>query len=202
MTSSPTGPLRILTLATVLLAGSALGGSIFLNGVNIDGAGPVEIDRAKVHIDAKGDVHITAPGYQVQRPPTAPGEGSRVIGGPRPTRARYWLATELSTEARAGYDVDVLINGELAFRIREGDPQLSEEITKRLRAGRNTIRFEARKVGRTTPNRGSATPFLRIHLGEGVERSDRIVLDRPELTFTVTASEKDHRTQELVLEAQ
>ncbi len=201
MTSPPAGLLRALPLALLLLAGSALGGSIFLNGVNIDGAGPVEIDRAKVRIDANGDVHLTAPGYQVERPPTGPSEGSRVIGGPRPTRARYWLATELSTEARAGYDVDVHINGELAFRIREGDPQLSEEITRRLRAGRNTVRFEARKVGRTLPNRGSATPFLRVHLGEGVERSDRIVLERPELTFTVTGSDRDHRTRELVLEA-
>ena len=201
--------IRTLIL-TSLLAGSLAHakGSIFLNGVNIDGTTGVEIDKASVRIDAQGNVHVTAPGYQVQRADgtaitgaqARTGSQTRVLAGPdRPTR-RYWLVSEPSPSGLAGYDVDVHINGELAYRIRQQDPQLSQEITKRLRAGANAIRFEARKVAGPTPDVGSRTPFLRIHLGEGVEQSERIVLERPQLTFSRKANEKGDQVQEAILE--
>ena len=197
-------------LLIALLAGSLVHakGSIFLNGVNIDGTTGVEIDKASVRIDAQGNVHVSAPGYQVQRPDGSAITGSqartgsqtRVLAGPdRPTR-RYWLVSELSPSGLAGYDVDVHINGELAFRIRQQDPQLSQEITKRLRAGANTVRIEARKVDGPGPDLGSRTPFLRIHLGEGVEQAERIVLERPQHTFSLKANERGNKVQEAVLE--
>lgn len=207
MTSMFRSTLMLLCLTLVgLSAPSFAKGSVFLNGVNIDGT-PVEIERAKVRIDAEGNVHLTAPGYQVHREDARAAEsfqpqpGTRVISGPQRPQARYWLATEFSLGARAGYDVDVFVNGELAVRIREGDGQVSEELTGRLRSGKNAIRFVARKVGRTGRNEGSQTPFLRVHIGEGTEQADRIVLQRPEITFSVRADQRDEQRREFTLEA-
>lgn len=206
MTFTLRSTLLLLCLALGLSAPSFAKGSVYLNGVNIDGTA-VEIERAKVRIDAEGNVHLTAPGYQVHREGAQatdgyqPPPGTRVISGPQRPKARYWLATEFSLGARAGYDVDVFVNGELAVRIREGDGQVSEELTGRLRAGKNTLRFVARKVGRTGRNEGSQTPFLRIHVGEGIEQASRIVLQRPEVTFSVRADQRDDQRREFVLEA-
>src|SRR5690606_13338504 len=198
--------LILLSLALGLSAPSFAKGSVFLNGVNIDGT-PVEIERAKVRIDAEGNVHLTAPGYQVHRQDARAAEGfqpqpfTRVISGPQRPQARYWLATEFSLGSRVSYDVDVIVNGELTVRIREEDGQVSEEHTGRLRSGRNTLRFVARKVGRTGRNEGSQTPFLRVHIGEGTEQADRIVLQRPEITFSVRADQREDQQREFTLEA-
>ncbi|QRN93778.1 hypothetical protein JRI60_32000 [Archangium violaceum] len=71
--------MRRSTLAlalTALLPASALAGSVFLNGVRIDGVTNQKFEKpTSVRIDEKGDVHIEAPGYAVKlvnAPPSTP----------------------------------------------------------------------------------------------------------------------------------
>jgi hypothetical protein len=71
--------MRRSTLAlalTALLPASALAGSVFLNGVRIDGVTNQKFEKpASVRIDEKGDVYIEAPGYAVKMvnaPPSTP----------------------------------------------------------------------------------------------------------------------------------
>jgi hypothetical protein len=52
---------------TALLPASALAGSVFLNGVRIDGLTNQKFEKVStVRIDEKGDVYIEAPGYAVK----------------------------------------------------------------------------------------------------------------------------------------
>lgn len=65
---------RLLTATAVvstLMAGPALAGSVYLNGVNIDGLTSQRFERATVRIDEKGNVLIDAPGYKVEVQPVA-----------------------------------------------------------------------------------------------------------------------------------
>jgi hypothetical protein len=70
----------LVALATVMVPSTALAGSVYLNGVRIDGVTNQKFEKATVRIDEKGDVHIDAPGYAV-RLETVP------VAGPSPTPA-------------------------------------------------------------------------------------------------------------------
>ncbi|MDQ3264899.1 MAG: hypothetical protein M3Y59_14725, partial [Myxococcota bacterium] len=56
---------RQLLVSLSLIPAMALGGSVFLNGVNIDGLTDVKFEKATVRIDANGNVLIDAPHYKV-----------------------------------------------------------------------------------------------------------------------------------------
>ncbi len=59
--------LRGLLLALSLCPPAALAGSVFLNGVNIDGVTNQKFEKATVRIDEKGNVLIEATGYAVRQ---------------------------------------------------------------------------------------------------------------------------------------
>lgn len=73
-------------VALLLLAGaSAHAGSVYLNGVDIDGAGqPITFKKVNVRVDAKGNVYIDAPGYKVlvQTTPTQPSQPTPAAPAP------------------------------------------------------------------------------------------------------------------------
>jgi hypothetical protein len=54
---------RPFTLALLLVPALASAGSIYLNGVNIDGVAGVKFEKATVRIDENGNIFIDAPGY-------------------------------------------------------------------------------------------------------------------------------------------
>jgi hypothetical protein len=189
-------------LLLAVLAPVAWAGSVFLNGVPIDGTMGVTFEKATVRIDGEGNVHIEAPGYTVKRVDARTSEpvaGARRVGAPAQLTRRYWLATEVSAAGLAGYEVEVFINGERVRHIRQEDPPQPVEVTGRLRPGENAVRVVARKVAAPTPDVGARTPFLRVMLGEGTEKADHIVLEAPAVVVTRTASEAGDRTQEFVL---
>ncbi|MCI0670343.1 MAG: hypothetical protein L0Y64_07770 [Myxococcaceae bacterium] len=195
---------RAFLLLLLSLAPVAAAGSVYLNGVLIDGTTGVTFEKATVRIDAEGNVHIDAPGYAVKRVDARTGQavdtpGTRTLSAPARMTRRYWLATEVSAAGLSGYELDVYINGALAQHIRQEDPQLSVEVTRKLRPGENEVRVVARKVSQATPDVGERTPFLRVMLGEGTEQSDRIVLEAPTVVVTRSAAESGNRTQDFVL---
>ena len=60
------------------LASTALAGSVYVNGVNVDSLRDATFEDVTVTIDANGDVRIDAPGYTIEvvepaSPPPAPG---------------------------------------------------------------------------------------------------------------------------------
>jgi hypothetical protein len=63
-------------LGVVLAAGPTAAGSVYLNGVRIDGVTGQTFDNARVTIDAQGNVHIEAKGYEVRQVNAAPSPGS------------------------------------------------------------------------------------------------------------------------------
>ncbi len=77
-----------LVLASTLLPAVALAGSVYLNGVKIDGVTNQKFEKATVRIDEAGNVLIEAPGYAarvVSAPPATPAPAVTPPAGPTAT---------------------------------------------------------------------------------------------------------------------
>ncbi|MDY7230886.1 hypothetical protein [Hyalangium rubrum] len=77
----------LVSLAALMAPASAFAGSVYLNGVRIDGVTNQKFEKATVRIDDKGDVYIDAPGYAVRvmtAPPTPAAPATPVPVAPAP----------------------------------------------------------------------------------------------------------------------
>ncbi|MCY1077173.1 hypothetical protein [Archangium lansingense] len=87
----PRRSIPALVLSALLLPVSALAGSVFLNGVRIDGVTNQRFEKvASVRIDEKGNVHIDAPAYAVKlvnAPPAPAPAPAPAVATPAPTPA-------------------------------------------------------------------------------------------------------------------
>jgi hypothetical protein len=76
----------VITALLAWVAGTALAGQVFVNGVRADVLPPVTLERCTVRVDAQGNIYIDAPGYKVavtqqgDAPPVAAG----MYGAPAP----------------------------------------------------------------------------------------------------------------------
>lgn len=233
--------LTTTAIAAVLLAGPAQAGSVFLNGVKIDGVTSQTFEKATVRIDEKGNVLIDAPAYkvEVQGPPvaavpaapapqvqlsTVPASGNPVsvpvvtAGGqpasatPAPAVAvipaaqaapptpkvtlRYWLVTEQNAPGMTQYDIDMYINSRWVRRLRGDDDQVIAEVTKLLSPGKNTVLLRAHKTAEGPRKSYSSGQYFRVILGSGNVGGDKVLIDRPLVSFVRTAAQTDDASQE------
>src|SRR5437764_15486943 len=100
-------------LCSVLAAAPSFAGSIYLNGVKIDGVTNQKFEKATVRIDEKGNVMIDAPGYRVQQ---VEGGTSDSPSGSVITR-HYFLVTEQTAVGMTDYDVDIYVNGKYVRKL-------------------------------------------------------------------------------------
>lgn len=194
----------VLFLAT-LLAPAAFAGSVYLNGVNIDGVTNTRFEKATVRIDEKGNVFIDAPGYQakvVDAPPaTKPqaqeggqgGQGGEDAG--RLTR-RYWLVTEQSVVGMTEFDIDLYVNSKWVRKLRNNDESIVTEITRHLVPGRNNILLIARKVAPGARKSFSPQHYFKVIIGEGNVGGDNVMIDNPVVQFSRNASEAQDVSEE------
>ncbi|MBW1809446.1 MAG: hypothetical protein JRJ87_14720 [Deltaproteobacteria bacterium] len=176
-----------ITVLILLVGGTVLAGSIYLNGVRIDGVTNQKFEKCTVTIDAKGDVHIDAPGFAVEsktgtKQPVEATTAAKATG-------RYWLVKEENYPGKTQYDVDIYINNVWFKRIRSNQEQIVLEISKYLRPGSNVLHFAATKnVGKT---RKSFSPqsYMRIIIGEGNIGGNNVMIDNPLIKYSRNASE-------------
>lgn len=214
-----------LTVAATLVPLWALAGSVFLNGVNIDGVKSQRFEKATVRIDAEGNVHIDAPGYAArvttvtptpapaaQHPPVSPPpSGAPIDAGvatvPVPAAApvpgritqRYWLVTEQTTPGMTDFDIDVYVNSRWVRRLRNNEDQVAQDITRELRPGANAVTLIARKTPGGTRRSTSASNVFKVIIGEGNEGGGNVMIDTPLIRFQKTAADAQDATEEFTL---
>jgi hypothetical protein len=172
-------PLLVFTACAAHLS-VAQAGTLYVNGVRADGLRDFEFNQVNVRIDAQGNVWVDAPRYQVEVDQVASAQqsyapqtnqnyrtASAVVGG------RYWLVTE--DNSSVGQNLDVVINGNLAHKIRSGEGQVIMDLGPYLRQGPNTIIFNA-----SSPGGGGGA--LVIYVGTGQNQQGTVVLDEPLVT--------------------
>lgn len=240
--------MRFVLTATALvltLSAPARAGSVFLNGVNIDGVTSQKFEKATVQIDEKGNVLIDAPAYkvEVQGPPpaaapaqpqvalsTVPASGAPVTvpittvgqpngatpapavatlpapapAAPEPPKItlRYWLVTEQNAPGMTQYDIDMYINSRWVRRLRGDDEQVIVEVTKLLTPGKNTVLLRAHKTVEGNRKSYSASQYFRVILGSGNVGGDKVLIDRPLVSFERTAAQTEDASQEFTFVTQ
>jgi hypothetical protein len=217
----------VCTLAVVMAPATALAGSVYLNGVRIDGVTNQRFEKATVRIDEKGDVHITAPGYAVRVetapaplaapvapppapavPAPAPAAAAATPAAPAPAAApeappsltrRYWLVTEQAVPGMSEYDIDLYINSKWIRKLRNSEEQIITEITRHLQPGKNTVLLSPHKV--VAGDRKSYSPryYFKVIIGEGNVGGDNVMIDNPIIKFQRTAADTTDESEEFTL---
>lgn len=179
---------------------------IFLNEVDITGAADIELTEVKaVKIDAQGNVHIDAPQYQVETEQDANAGNAAGNGGggdaiQAESGGEYYLIGTNTNPGKAGFDIEIYVNGVLRRTIRNEEDQVVVNISKHLIPGTNTVVFKARK--KTNKARLSTSPADRISImvGKGNATANQLTIERQLATFSVNASENADKNQTITLE--
>lgn len=188
-----------LCLSALVAAPASAKGSVFLNGVNIDGVVNQKFENVTVTIDDKGNLLITAKGYEIQattpvvKPPTP-----AVDAGP--VTKRYFLVSETAGLGLAQYDIDVFINSTWIKRISSNDPQAVVDISRWMKKGKNTVHFAATKVMGAERKSSSPAHYLKIYIGEGNMGGNNVMIDNALIEYKRDASEMGNFADELPIE--
>lgn len=212
----------VLVLASVLLPAMALAGSVYLNGVRIDGITNQTFEKATVRIDESGNVLIEAPGYAarvVSAPPATSAPTSAPAETPAPPQAtapvvvekpaeeeeparitrRYWLVTEQNVPGMTEYDIDVYVNSKWVRKLRNNEEQVVTELTRHLLPGKNTLLFTARKAAGDSRRSLSPKHVFKVIIGEGNVGGGNLMIDTPLVRFQRTAADTEDVSEEFTL---
>ncbi|MGZ3457447.1 MAG: hypothetical protein ACXU86_02960 [Archangium sp.] len=218
-------PLALALVLTALLPASALAGSVYLNGVKIDGVTNQKFEKvSSVRIDEQGNVLIEAPGYAVKvvnappatpapapapaapAPVPAPAATPAAAPAPAPVDStparitrRYWLVTEQSVPGMTEYDIDLYINSRWVRKLRNNEDQVITELTRSLQPGKNTVLLMAHKVAAGPRQSQSPQHVFKVIIGEGNEGGGNVMIDNPLIRFQRTAAETEDLSEEFTL---
>jgi hypothetical protein len=202
---------RYFVIGLLLVAPvAASAGSVFLNGVNIDGVANQVFQNCTVTIDAQGNIHITAKGYAVGAPgatappPVVPGTppAAQVQPAALPAAglsARYWLVTEKAAPGMSQYDVDLFINSKFVRKFLDDEEHVVMELTKYLQTGQNKLVFVAKKNIGTVRRSSSPQHYFRIVIGEGDSGGRNVMIHRKDVDYKRTALETKDFTDEFFI---
>ncbi len=125
-----------------------------------------------VKFDAKGNIHIIAPGYNFKpsRTVKAPPVKSR---GDKLANRFYLVTFPKPAKVNTGFDVDVMVNGKFVKRIYANSGQIVYDITSSMKKGKNSVVFLAKKRGvKPAQLRGS----MKIAIARGYEAKGTYVI--------------------------
>jgi len=195
-------------LFILLLASSASAGSIYLNGVNIDGVKNQVIANATVTIDASGNIFIVAKGYAVaapggngSAPPPAATSAPQAPTTPGVVSLRYWLVTEKAAPGMSQFDIDLFVNSKFVRRFLDSEEHVVLELSKYLQTGDNRITFLAKKNMGETRRSSSPQHYFRIVVGEGDAGGRDVMINRKLIDYKRTALETKDFTDDFTVTA-
>jgi hypothetical protein len=180
--------------AVVLAAAPAEAGGgrkVFLNGIDLANVEvpPQAFKSCTVTFDDDGDVHITAPGFEVKT--TKLGEAGAARDAAAHPRKRYFVANTGTAAGKVQYDIAVYVNGKKARTILSGSEDTVVEITDALSVGKNAIKLVASKNLGKAGKRRSYSPedVTEILIGEGDVAKGTVMLRKAVITYRRNASE-------------
>ncbi len=195
---------RWLVLGLMVSALYSQAAEVFVNGVNVDGLTDQVFEKANVKLDEKGNVHIDAPGYQIKRVTPAAEKKEKAkdtVASDGIISKRYYLVTEQNPIGASEFDIDLSVNGKVLRTLKSSDEQTVVEMTRSLKAGKNTVVLAARKVlgNKAQPKSSSKAHIFRVTIGEASVTKAQVTIEQPLIVFTRNASETNDTTEEFTL---
>jgi len=180
---------------------------VFLNGIDLQNVdvSDKKFDACTVSFDADGNVHITAPGFEI-RTRKAEGASGKAAdkAEPRPATLtkRYFVANKGTGSGKVQFQVVLYVNGTRVKTVRPGDADGVSEITKHLKAGANEIKVVAVKDLGKSGKRVSYSPKdeMEIILGEGTVDKGVVTIRRTVVQYERNASETGKFTDKVDFE--
>lgn len=183
---------------------------VFVNGVPAAGLPPgTKLEHCNtLEVDAKGNIHIACPEYDLKSTETAPAPAPAapvaLSTSPAPAGGlakHYWLVTQQATKGAAGFDIDVFVNAKWIKKLKNDDDQIVMEITKYLVPGQNKVIFAAKK--RLDLPRVSTSPGVvySVIVGEGEAGGQNVMIDNPLFEVKRTAAEMQDVNEEYTVTA-
>jgi hypothetical protein len=190
---------RSLTLAVgigvLALSGSAGAFEIYMNGVKVSGLKGQTFQGCTVRFDENGHVHITAPGYKVERVD----DGGKST--PPKSGSKYFLVSWPSKpQGYAQYDVDVYINGKWLRKIRNHEGQVIQEISRQISPGKVVVYFAATKSSDKRLS-SAAAHQTRVIIGTGTAGGGTVNITTTLAEFTVSADKTANFGREVTFTA-
>ena len=176
--------------------------AVFVNGVDISFVRNQTFKKATVRIDAKGDIHIDAPGYKVEvvddpgGAPTAAQPAAPAVT-PQASAQRFYLVTKPSIDGRAQYDFVIRVNGIERKLIAAGSRQVILEITEWFTLGTNRVELFARKNVQGVRRSVAASDSAEVIIGAGHVEAGVVKIDKITGSLKVDASQLTDATKQI-----
>ncbi len=204
----------MIAALVVWLAGTALAGQVFVNGVRADVLPPVTLERCTVRVDPQGNIYIDAPGYKVavtqqgdaapvatgmygapapmtvQGPPPVVGGGAATSSAPVPVASAAALPVPAATwwlvteDARSG--------GQVA------EVRINGVRVRTVRSGEPQLVLDVGPWLRAGDNTVEVVPqsdtaasggALSVHIGKGTPGGGMLRMESPAMTWTRKAGD-------------
>jgi hypothetical protein len=223
-------PTRAAVAAALVVLASARPAAadrkVYLNGVDLTDTAVSDqrFESCKVVFDEAGNVHITAPGFEIRRrtigtqtgaraAPARPAQemasteepdiGKLAAADPRAgkVKLRYFLVSRQARRGLAQYDVSVYLNGQLIKVVRSDRDPVIMEITRLVRPGENTVKLVAVKNLGPADRRSSfsAVDHMEVIIGEGAVSDGTVIIKNPLIEYRRNAAETRRYTDSLLL---
>ncbi len=195
--------LRTLALALALAVPTAASaGSVYLNGINIDGVVNQVFENARVEIDAAGNVRIIARGYAAKADAPAAGAAAAASAAPigGPPAKKYFLVTEKAAPGMTQYDIDLFINAKWVRKFLDDEQHIVMEISKYLQAGPNKIQLISKKMMDSRGRRSSSPQhYFRLIIGQGESGGRNVMMTKVLVDYKRTAYETQDFTNDFTV---
>ncbi len=212
--------LGVFLAGTAATAGTAFARDVYLNGVKLDAnvtIKPQTFSGCDVRFDDKGDIYVTAKGYNVTAtpapptqtapppppPPPPPAPPPAPVPAARPKEAvvdlakkGVWLVSKQTQRGVVQYDVDVFVNGAFVKKVKSVEDPVVMDISRWIKPGDNRVRLVAQKNVPDKRMSMSPTDTLEVIIGEGILGGSTVNIDRVIVDFTRNASETGQITEE------
>ncbi|MFN3197877.1 MAG: hypothetical protein ACE366_05600 [Bradymonadia bacterium] len=169
-------PLAGLVLAATLISGVALGQEIYLNKVKVGGAlTDRNFKNVEVHFDSEGNVHITAPGFQVQVLENAGEANASAAQTALKASGRHWMVVDVPLTGH--YRVKTTLNGETVSDFSGKQAQHVIELTGQVVTGDNVLEMTFMPLP-DAPSIANASA-MKVVVGKGKEGTgDTLAIER------------------------
>jgi len=156
--------MSVFCVLLVLMVSPASAIEIYINGVHVGAVADIEMSNCTVRFDQAGNLHITAPGYEVSAPPGA-GTNTNAQRPKRELTGQYYLIARSTNPSEVGYEVELLLNGEPFRTITPSSEELMVSLNSSLLLGKNRLGIRAVKKGGASKTKDAS---LEIYVGEGL----------------------------------
>ncbi len=179
---------RLFLFVPVLLlaAPSAVASDIYINGKLVRGITGVKLENVTVEFNDKGELHITAPDFEVHPAPAQGEQSVEPVGTVALLKNRYFLFTQTPSPGKVPYTFELLVNEKPVKQFTSEQDQLTAELTLYLKPGRNVITIKSTYLAR---GGGALTDQYQVFVGRGSPNGAALEINKVLVSFARKGSD-------------